>query len=49
MIDFARIRASWYHNGVKDVNGDNIRFLNESINTLESALIYLKTYRDVKI
>ena len=46
-IDFARIRASWYHNGVKDVNGDNIRFLNESI-TFESALIYLKTYRDVE-
>ena len=48
MIDFARIRASWYDNGVKDVNGDNIRFLNESINTLESALIYLKNYRDVE-
>lgn len=48
MIEFAHIRAGWYDTGVKDSDGDNVRFLNESINSLEAALIYLKNYRDVE-
>ena len=47
MIEFARIRATW-HNDYKGDKRDNdsSRYLDESINSLRSAVILMEDYRD---
>lgn len=47
MIEFARIRATW-HNDYKGDKKDNdsSRYLDESINSLRSAVILMEDYRD---
>ena len=47
MIEFARIRATW-HNDYRGDKKDNnsSRYLNESINSLRSAIALLENYRE---
>ena len=47
MIEFARIRATW-HNDYKGDKRDNdsSRYLDESINSLRSAVLLMEDYRD---
>lgn len=46
MIEFSKIRASWHndYNGDKYDN-DSSRYLDESIESLKSAIILLEEYR----
>lgn len=47
MIEFARIRATWYNDYKGDKrDNDSSRYLDESINSLRSAVALLENYRE---
>lgn len=46
MIEFSKIRASWHNNYKGDkYDNDSSRYLDESIESLKSAIILLEEYR----
>ena len=47
MIEFAKIRATWHNDYKGDKkNNDSSRYLDESINSLRSAVALLENYRE---
>jgi len=47
MIEFAKIRASWHNDYSGDkMDNDSSRYLDESINSLKSAVILMENYRE---
>lgn len=47
MIEFAKIRASWHNDYSGDkMDNDSSRYLDESINSLKSAIVLLENYRE---